>query len=525
MRPYLLLFGIVAVIPLLPGAAAIDQAEGGYDLVLAGGRVIDPETGLDAVRNVGIRGGNIAVISAKPLEGKIGIDATGLIVAPGFIDLHAHGQTLPAARMQACDGVTTALELESGSLPIAKFYERSAREGRPIHYGASVSWGDARVHAFHPERVPEGRPGYFLAAFGLKEWSERIADEKQLKNILGQVEQGLKEGGIGIGICLGYAPGSGRKEYYELHRLAARYAVPTFTHTRFHSDLEPQSSFEAYEEMVAVAITTGAHVHICHFNSTSGHDIERCAILIRDAQKRGAKITVEAYPYGAGSTGLNAAFFRQPNWTTRMGIPYSSLTYLKTGEHLTRERLQELQLKDPSGIVILRYFDEENRPADQKMLDRSVLFPGGAIASDGMLWQVKGEILEGDVWPLPADAVAHPRSAGCFSRFLRLYVRQRKALTWPEALRKCTLVPAQILETSVPQMKKKGRVQVGADADLVVFDPEAIADCATFAKPVQTSAGIRYVVVSGTLVVRNGALIRSAHPGLPVRRTVVAAKQ
>jgi N-acyl-D-glutamate deacylase len=509
---------------LLPGmvlgglAAAPAQEDGGpFELVLAGGRVLDPESGLDGVRHVGIKADRVAAVSVKPLRGKEVVDARGLVVAPGFIDLHAHGQELPAARMQAFDGVTTHLELESGVLPIGEFYARRAKEGRPINYGASSGWAHARV-AVLQGLEPDGSPQFLLRAFGLAEWTQRPATEAQVKRILARVEQGLKEGALGIGILAGYAPGSGHKEQYLLHKLAARYGVPTFIHVRYMGVVEPDSSFTAYQEVVALAAATGAHVHVCHFNSTSLRDIDLCARLVADAQRRGLKITTEAYPYGTGWTGINAAFLRRPDWRKRMGMDYGDLIYLKTGERLTRERLEELRKTDPGGSILLRFLDPEGKPGDQALLDRSVLFPGGAIASDSGDWEVDGKVLRGDVWPLPAKAVAHPRAAGTFSRILGRYVRERKALTLMQAVRRCSLIPAQILEASTPQMKAKGRIKVGADADLIVFDPATVADRATFANPRRTSTGMRHVLVNGTFVIRDGELVRSAAPGRPIRR-------
>jgi N-acyl-D-glutamate deacylase len=272
--------------------------------------------------------------------------------------------------------------------------------------------------------------------------------------------------------------------------------------------------------VIGLAATTGAQVHICHFNSSSGRDIEYCARLVAEAQKRGLKISTEAYPYGAFATSINASFFRDPNWTKRFGLDYSDLVYLKTGERLTKERMKELQEKDPAGTIIGHFLDPERRPADQALLDRSVLFPGGAIASDAGGWQVDGKTLTGDVWPLPDKATGHPRGAGCFSKFLGSYARERKVISLMEAVRRCSLIPAQILEESTPMMKNKGRIKVGADADIIVFDPAKVIDRATFAKPTQTSAGYRLVLVNGTAVVRDGELIRTAMPGRPIRREV-----
>lgn len=162
----------------------------------------------------------------------------------------------------------------------------------------------------------------------------------------------------------------------------------------------------------------------------------------------------------------------------------------------------------------------ETSAQDQAYLDQSVLFPGGAIASDAMPWTSQGRTITEDVWPLPADAFAHPRSAGTFARFLRDYVRERKRVDLREALRRVSLTPATILEASVPQMRRKGRLQLGMDADLVVFDPATISDRATFTAPNQTSVGMRHVVVRGVPVIRDAALVRSALPGRAIRRPV-----
>jgi len=502
---------------------AMSQEPKDLDLVLAHGRVMDPESGLDAVRHVGIKAGKIVAISEKPLQGNKVVDVTGKVIAPGCIDLHSHSQELPGARMQACDGVTTQLELEAGMLPVADYYSARIKEGRPINFGCSASWASARVAVMQNVK-PKATWDFLEYALTLKDWTHRLATREQEDQIMAMVEEGLKEGGIGIGILGAYAPEYGKKENYRLHQLAARYGVPTFTHVRWTGMIEPKSSFESYQEVIAMSAATGAHVHICHFNSSSGRDIEACARLVADAQKRGVKISTEAYPYGAGSTSISAAFFRNPDWPKRFGLNYSDMVYLKTGERLTKERLAELQEKDPGALILLHFLTPDKRAGDQELLDRSVLFPNGAIASDSMPWQVGGKNLHGDVWPMPENAIAHPRSAGCFSKVLGRYTRERKVLPLMDAIRRCSFRPAQILEESVPQMKNKGRIKVGADADIIVFDPEKLIDRATFEKPAQTSVGMRLVIVNGTVVVQDGELIRTAMPGRPVRRDVVVAK-
>ncbi len=505
----------------LLGAPAVQaQATPGntqtFDLVVLNGRVIDPETGFDGIRSIGINQGRIEAIAASLLRGRDTIDAKGLVVAPGFIDLHSHGQDLSGARMQAFDGVTTALDLESGTLPIAAAYDRIGREGRPINYGFSASWLYSRI-AEKEKMEPTGAITFFQEAQRRKGWQFTLASDDETARIIARLERGIDEGALGIGILAGYAPGYGRMEAFAVAQLAARRNVPTFTHVRYQSMIEPQSSFESMSEIVSLAAGTGAHMHISHLNSMSLRDIPRIGDLLRSAQQRGLRITTEAYPYGAGSTVVGAELFRG-NWRDRLGGGVAADIEVG-GVALNDSTLAEMQSKAPGTWVIAHFMHPGRDTADQDYLDQSVLFPGGAIASDAMPWTLNGQPV-GDAWPLPDSAFAHPRSAGTFTRFLRDYVRERQKVTLIDGLRRMTLIPAQILEASVPQMKQKGRVQVGADADLVVIDLATVSERGTYISPNRTAVGMQYVIVNGTPIIRKGALIRDALPGKAIRRQV-----
>lgn len=514
---------IASVTPATLAASAKQQPneKGPFDAVISGGRVIDPETGLDAVRHIGIKGGRIAAISKRPLKGANVLKADGMVVAPGFIDLHSHAIEMPGAWMQAFDGVTTQLELESGVFPVGMAYDRIAKEGRPINYGIGVAWTYARIMTLQPDAgQPDGTLGWFQRAFSLSGWQNSLPDQEQLDRIIDLVESGLKEGALGVSINAGYAPGMGRKEYYRLAKLAAKHKVSTFTHDRYMSVREPLSSFEAFGEQIGLAAITGANMHICHINSVAGRDLEAATNLVKEAQAKGIRVTVESYPYGAFSTAIGAEFMRGPDWLERLGAKDYSAMELQ-GKPLDKAKIEELQKSSPGQAIVFHFLQEDTSPEDMKLLDFAVLYPGSAIASDAMPWMdAKGTILVGDVWPLPEGAFAHPRSAGCYGRFLSKWVRERKAISLPEALRKCSLIPAQILEEAVPAMKKKGRIQVGCDADVVVFDPATIQDKATFVAPAQTTVGFRHVLVNGVSVINEGQRIGDARPGKPVRRNV-----
>jgi N-acyl-D-aspartate/D-glutamate deacylase len=458
-----------------------------FDLVLEGGRVMDPETGLDAVRNVGIRDGMIARISTEPLSGRRVIHASGLVVAPGFIDLHQHGQELASQRVKAFDGVTTALEMEIGVPDVAKFLK--FKEGQSlIHYGTTASHVAARSLVFGAPLDP-GIAGPHAGIAGILPKSGPATDKPATPEDIRRIEKRLQEeldaGALGIGMGIQYTPGATRLEVIDMFRFAAQHKLPVYTHMRSFGRSEPGSAIEAVEEVIGAAAISGAPLHIVHINSTCLRDTLECLSLIEGARARGLDVTTEAYPYIAGMTQINSALFN-PGWREKLGIEYANLVLPNTGEHLTKERFEELH-KSSEGQDVIIFANT------QEMVDATIPNPLIMIASDG--------------------AEGHPRNAGTYSRVLAQYVREKKALSLMDALRKMTLMPAQMLERSTPAARRKGRLQEGADADIVVFDPATISDRSTFEKPMETSAGVHQLLVGGTLLIDDGKLVPDVYPG------------
>jgi N-acyl-D-aspartate/D-glutamate deacylase len=449
-----------------------------YDLVLEGGRVLDPETGLDGVRNVGVRDGKIVRISSETLSGRRVLHASGLVVAPGFIDLHQHGQDLASQRLKALDGVTTALELEIGAPDVAQFLK--AKEGQSlIHYGTSASHVAARALVF-------GAPlpaGTILPKSGPA--TDLPATPEQIEAIRQRLRSELDAGGLAVGMGIQYTPGATRLEVIDMFRLAAERRLPVYTHMRSAGRVEPGSSIEAVSEVIGAAAITGASLHIVHINSSCLRDSLECLSMVEGARARGLDVTTEAYPYIAGMTAINSAVFN-PGWREKQGIDYGDLVLPDTGEHLTKQRFDELHNSSATQWVLI--FSNT-----QEVVDKVIPHPLVMIASDG--------------------AERHPRNAGTYSRVLAQYVREKGTVTLMDAIRKMSLMPAEMLERSTPAARQKGRLQEGSDADIVVFDANTITDRATFEKPMEPSVGVRYLVVGGTLVVDEGKIVPDVFPG------------
>jgi N-acyl-D-aspartate/D-glutamate deacylase len=482
-------------------------------VVIRGGRVIDPGQGLDTWADVAIDGGVVAAVGGAPRGGVV-LDATGCVVAPGFVDLHSHAQSVGGHRLQAFDGVTTTLELEAGATPVADAYARAAAEGRPLNYGYSASWAAARMEVLAGHRG-DGRAATMLSHLADPAW-QREATAAEEDRILGLLEAQLDAGALGIGVLVGYAPGTSVGEYLRVARLAAARGVPTFTHARDLVDFAPDARMDGAEELVRAAAETGAHMHYCHVNSTSLRHIDRVLALVDRVRREGAAVTTEAYPYGAGMTGIGAAFLAPERLAERRLRP-TDLVYAPTNERVRdAEHLRHLRATDPGGLCIVHFLDE-TRPADATVMRRALVHDDTMVASDAMPLTWRGPARD-EAWPLPPGALTHPRTAGTFARSFRRLVGEG-TLTIAEFLRRASLLPAEVLTAAAGGTARKGTLGVGAGADVVVFEPDTFGDRATYDASTQPSAGVRHLLVGGELVIHDGALVLGARPGRPVRRT------
>ena len=459
-----------------------------YDIILEGGRVIDPETKLDAIRNVGILNGRIAMISSEPLQGKETVNVSGLAVSPGFIDLHVHGRSNIEQEFQLHDGVTTALELEWGIENLKEWYA-SRNSKALINYGASVSWPYERFKAINKDEkiVNELLEMSSNGQSGLAQMQDRIQhtytmgiEGNQMIAVLDNIKASLDEGGIGIGVPIGYLPTSKSEEMYQVFKLAGELNALVFTHVR-------QPDIISIQEVIADAMLTDAPLHIVHINSMSLGSIDMALDMVNSAQQNKFDITTELYPYTAASTRLQSAMFTE-GWQQRLGMSYGDLQWVDTGERLTKETFEAY--RKTGGMVIMHMMKPE-------WIQRGIAAPGVMIGSDGM----------------PYSKLAHPRTAGTFSRVLGKYVREDQVLDLNTAIEKMTLLPAKRLEGIAPMMRFKGRIQVGADADITIFDPNTIIDKATFEKGLEFSSGIEYVMVNGTFILKNGETVSNVFPG------------
>lgn len=474
---------LLGVLLLTYGAsqfAPVSTAQETYDLVILNGRVMDPESRTDSIRNLGVTNGSIKIITSNKLSGRQVVDAQGLVVAPGFIDLHQHGQDEENYRFKARDGVTSALELEVGTGDIDRWY--SQRTGKSlINFGVSVGHLAARMMAMNEPVtfVPSG------------EAARRAATDEEIARMKETLDSGLRRGAVGVGLGIQYTPLASHWEILEMFRVAKRYDASVHVHMRNGGVVEPASSVQALEEVIAAAAITGAALHVVHINSTGGGNTLKLLEMIGEARARNIDVTTECYPYLAGMTDIKSAIFNE-GWREVFGIDYKDLQWAATGERLTEESFQ--RYRKTGGMVAIFSMTEE-------MVSGAVKSPLTMIASDGILENGKG----------------HPRTAGTYSRVLGSYVREQGALSLMDAITKMTLMPAQRLEKRVPSMKNKGRIKVGADADLTIFDPKTINDRSTYQEPAQYSEGVKFVIVNGEMVVKDGTIQSGVHPGRPIR--------
>ena len=469
-------------------AAAIAlPAQQPYDLVVAGGRVIDPESGVDGIRHIGVRGDRIAEISTAPLTGRESIDATGLVVAPGFIDIHRHAHGTISYQYAARDGVTSTFELEIGTPDVDAWY-RMLGPSRLINFGVGAGHIGARMEVL-------GDNGFLLPTGP----GRGPATPEQISQIVALVERGLAAGGIAVGIGTSYTPGASDAELAAVVAAAGRSGA--FVHAHLGGGVA------RLRAALGIAGKFRTPMHIAHVNSTAGGEIRAWLEMIAEARKQGADVTAELYPYTAGATLIQSALY--DGWEQWPDERFSSLQWAATGERLTRETFAKYRAQ--GGSVISHSNTEDN-------VRISVADPLPMIASDG------GRDLD--------DRPTHPRASGTFARILGEYVREQKLLTLPDALRRMTIEPARRLEARVPEMRDRGRLRVNAYADITVFDPATVRDRSTYVDAAAYSGGIMDVIVNGVPIVRGGefddhgvlqgqrVLIGSRMPGRAIRAPV-----
>ena len=443
-----------------------------YDRVILGGRVMDPASNFDGVRNIGLLDGRIAAITTQALHGQDTVDARGLVVAPGFIDLHAHGQTPETYQFYSLDGVTTTLELELGTTDVDAWYrERSA--GERINYGVSIGHIKVRMSVMHDS-------GTWMP---VSDGAYRAASPAPLGEIAKRIEIGLSEGAVSIGAGFPYTPAATRDELLAVFRVAGR------TKTPIHVHITPGSA--GLKEALSLAGETNAPLQVVHINSSSLAETPLMLEMIGDARAEGRDVTTEAYPYAAGMTEIQSATI-QDVYRSASDERLAELEWPCTGERLNRESFERY---GRIGGPIVVHTNTEH------MVAAAINSPLTIIASDAY-WQ---------------NGTGHPRTTGTFSKVLGRYVREIHSLSLMEAIRKMTLMPAQRLEARVPTMRQKGRLSVGADADITIFDAARVLDRSTYREPSLSPVGIEHVVVNGVSVVTNGRAVEGVAPGRAVR--------
>lgn len=490
--------------------AAPSDAEEIYDVVIRGGQVMDPETGYDAVANVGIKNTIIAIITQEQIAGKETIDAKGLVVAPGFIDTHFHWTRPIGYKLALRDGVTTAMDLEAGA------YGPRVDEWYKMHAGKSqVNYGTSSGHEFARAKVTMGLPDEDLldapwsvvrARGAGTGWAEDVLDLEKGNGMLTLIDEGLRQGALGIASTVGYFPGATAREMFEVQRVGASYGRPTVVHLRYTPGTATTEANGA-QEILANAVALGAPAMINHFNNPGWQLVQE--LLVR-TRAQGHNVWGEIYPYAAGMTTINAAFVKLENWVEKLGNKYEeTMQDPLTGEFHTLEKYNKVLAEAPATQIVLYKMPPDDIPDWCRL-------PGVVFASDAMMLPMGWD--EEPKWDTPYDKIpnTHPRTSGTHGTCLR--IAREQGIPLMQIVAASSYNSAKYLgDAGLEAMQVRGRLQEGMVADITILDPSTVRDNATYAEGTLPTTGIPYVIVNGTVVVRKSEVLMDVNSGQPIR--------
>jgi N-acyl-D-amino-acid deacylase len=495
-----------------------------FDVLITGGKIVDGSGAPWYYADIGIKGDSVTAIgNLGDAHSILSVDARGLVVAPGFIDIHSHGRrgifSVPTAENYLREGVTTFVEGPDGSslLPLAPFLEHLRQTPISVNIATMVGQGTIRSEVM-----------------GLV---NRKATPPEIEKMKELAAQAMRDGAFGLSTGLFYVPGNftPTEEVIELAKVVGRMGGIHISHMRE----EAGHVLDSVRETIRIGEEGGLPTQITHHKIIGqpnwGQSVETLR-LVEEARARGVDVTIDQYPYTASSTGIAALF---PQWALEGGQKSTLERLSAPAEHARIKAVIVEKLKtdrgagDPKNVAIVNCgFDPTLAGKNLADLTRArgveVTMENAAETAIGL--QSKGgcsavyhaideedvvRIMQspytmiasdGDI-PVFGQSAPHPRSYGTFARVLGVYVRERKVLTLEEAVRRMSSFPAERLK-----LWDRGQLRPGLKADLVIFDPAKVADKATYDKPHQYSVGFRDVMVNGVFALRGDA-VTAARPG------------
>lgn len=492
----------------------------GYDIVILNGRVMDPETNFDDVRNVGIKGDRIEIITEQQITGSKTIDAKGLVVAPGFINTHNHDFSLFGQKLMAHDGITTIMDLEAGVASAPLFYDKYQGNSF-INFGTGISHEEVRRVVLDGVPVEKASdPTGILISRGLAQedghasWALDIATPEQHKEIMRMYLKGMREGALTVNSTVGYMGyGVPTYEIFDLQKIAKMYDRYYGSHTRFGpTESLPTNYTLGVREAVANAVALDGKLILSHIQNQNWQESYE---LTRRLQEQGMDIFAEYYPAITGNPNI-ATPQLLPDKIDKNNIdPTKHIYNPRTGELFeSREAFFKMQKESPGEAIFIIV-------RDPRWMDEWPYMKDIVIASDAIAYYDEN----GELLPIEAPLTAyggHPRNAS--SNGIVFRKAREKEIPLMDIVNNTSYVAAKYLSRAgLKAMQERGRMQEGMIADITIFNPETIADAANMkiGERGLPTTGILFVVVNGQVIIDKGIANTDVRAGQPIRYDII----